>query len=424
MCLANFRGAARAASNRSWTVKKTLTFSLALAVCACGGSDSTKFNQNPNCQPGTGTTLNASCNPGFTQTAPNKPGTIYVTFSGEGLGVDGLPFPGNGVDPAFVDGWSVTFDELLIVVGNFRLAPGALQSADQSQVGSPVATKAGPYVLDMHKPSGFGVDKGGAGVQAGGIFKWDTDDSGRSFDTSIRYAFSYDVVKAAYPATQVNLTSAQFADYALMVQNGWSKLYRGTATFSGSANYPNAAVQAKFAALPSTVHFIMGWNDSGGHLNCINPDFGTGLANRGIQPSANGAVIAQVTQHVDHFFWDKLRDHNDIKLRFDPIAAWAPANTTALNPFDLRTLGSKPLAATFADGSPLPDRGPFQTTTYACGGTRPCAQVTLNLNGVTTVPGLANFIAFSSQSQMHMNADGLCYDVGQHSSDPFYAPGL
>ena len=412
-------------------MKKTLGFSLALVVCACGGSSSNPNQSiNPTCPPGTGTTLNTSCDPGFTQTAPNKPGSIYVTFSGESLGVNGLPFPGNGTDPAFVDGWSVSFDELLVIVGNFRLSPGATQSADQSVVSSPVAAKAGPYVLDTHKPNGF---VGRDGVEpAGGIFKWDTDDSGRAFDTNTRYAFSYDVVKAVYPATQVNLTQAQFADYALMVQKGWSKLYRGTATYFGTGTYtPDPAVQAKFAAMPTTVYFMMGWNDAGGHINCINPDFGNGedLANRGVQPSTNGAVIAQVTQHVDHFFWDKLRDHNDIKLRFDPVAAWAPANTTAGSPFDLRTLGTRPLAATFSDNTPLPDRGPFETAGYTCGGERPCAQVTMNLNGVPSapnVPGLANFMAFSAQSQMHLNADGLCYDVGQHSTDPggFFVPGI
>ena len=412
-------------------MKKTLAFSLALAVCACGGSSSNP-NATPSttCPPGTGTTLNASCDPGFTQTAPNKPGTVYVTFSGETLGVDGLPFPSTG-DPAFVDGWAVTFDEILVVVGNFKLSPGALQSTDQSVISAPVATKSGPYVLDMHKPNGF-VGKDGT-EPAGGIFKWDTDDNGRAFDNNTRYAFTYDVMKAAYPATQVNLSPAQFADYALMVQNGWSKIYRGTATYAGTGTFPDPAIQAKFAAMPTTVHFMMGWNDSGRHVNCINPDFGAGsstagedLNNRGVQPNSNGAVIAQATLHVDHFFWDKLKDHDDIKLRFDPIAAWAPANTTAANPFDLRTLGSKPLAATFSDGTPLPDRGPVQTSGYQCGGERPCAQVTMNLNGVPSgnVPGLANFIAFSSQTQMHLNADGLCYDTGQHPADPFFAPGI
>lgn len=408
-------------------MKKTLAFAVALA-CACGSSDN-KPNQNPNCQPGSGTTLNGTCDPGFTQTAPNKPGSIEVTFSGETLGVQGLPFqPVNAGDPVFVDGWNMAFDELLVVVGNFRLSPGATQSADQSVIATPVATMPGPYVVDMHKPSGF-VGKDGE-EPAGGIFKWDTDDSGKAFDNNTRYAFSYDVVKATYPATQVNLTSDQFVDYALMVQNGWSKLYRGTATYVGTGTYPDATVQAKFAAMPTTVHFVFGWNDAGSHINCINPDFGNGedLANRGVQPSSNGAVIAQATLHVDHVFWDILKEHNDVRLRFDPIAAWAAANTTAASPLDVRTLGSKPLAATFSDGTPLPDRGPYQNVPggYACGGTRPCAQVTMNLNGVTAgvVPGLANFMAFSGQSQMHLNADGLCYDVGQHSTDPFYIPGL
>ena len=54
--------------------------------------------------------------------------------------------------------------------------------------------------------------------KAGGIFVWNTDDSGKAFDTSTRYSFSYDVIKAQYPATQVNLTSDQFADYDTMVQ--------------------------------------------------------------------------------------------------------------------------------------------------------------------------------------------------------------
>jgi len=403
-------------------VKKTLVCALALA-CACGSSSSS-HNQNPNCQPGTGTTLNASCDPGFTQTAPNRPGSIEVTFSGEQFGESGLPFPGTPGDPVFVDGWSVTFDELLVVVGNFRLAPGATQSPDQRQVGTPVATMFGPYVLDMHKPGGFiGAD---GKEPAGGIFKWDADDGGNAFDNNTRYSFSYDVKKATYPATQVNLSASQFADYALMVQNGWSKLYRGTATYAGTGTYPDPAVQAKFAALPSTVHFVFGWNDAGGHINCNNPAFGTPPAGRGVQPNSSGAVIAQVTQHVDHVFWDILKEHNDVKLRFDPVAAWARANTTVANPFDLRTLATKPLAATFSDGTPLPDRGPVQTAGYACGGTRPCAQVTMNLNGVPAgnIPGLANFMAFSVQSQMHLNADGLCYDVGQNAADPFFVPGI
>jgi hypothetical protein len=50
----------------------------------------------------------------------------------------------------------------------------------------------------------------------------------------------------------------------------------------------------------------------------------------------------------------------------------------------------------------------------------------MNLNGVPAgnIAGLGNFMAFSAQSQMHLNADGLCYDVGQHAPDPYFIPGL
>jgi hypothetical protein len=53
-------------------------------------------------------------------------------------------------------------------------------------------------------------------------------------------------------------------------------------------------------------------------------------------------------------------------------------------------------------------------------------QVTLNLNGVPAmdIKGLGDFMAFSAQSQMHLNANGLCYIVGQDASDPFYVPDV
>jgi hypothetical protein len=34
------------------------------------------------------------------------------------------------------------------------------------------------------------------------------------------------------------------------------------------------------------------------------------------------------------------------------------------------------------------------------------------------------FMAFSAQSQMHLNAQGLCYIKGQNPADPFYAPNV
>jgi hypothetical protein len=410
-------------------VKKTYAILLMLAACACGGKNSTNVNAgfDPNCSPAAGSVLNSTCNPGFTQTAPNRPTTIQVTFSGETLAQTGLPFqPVTLGDPVFVDGWNMTFDEVLVVVGNFRLSPGATQYADWSKLNPSVATKSGPYVVDMHKPTGFTGKDGLEPAQA--IFKWDTQDDGSSFDTAQRYAFSYDVMKAAYPVAQVNLTAAQQADYDLMVSKGWSKLYRGTATYVGTGTYPTntgcPTCQAKFAALPKTVKFFFGWNDATSNINCQNSDIGvSGLATRGVQASPSGAYTAQITLHVDHVFWDKVLIEGT-PLHFDPIAAWAPASagTTAV---DLTTILHKPLATTFSDGTPLPDRGQYQNPAYTTDQANP-SQFTLNLNGLppANAPDMINFMAFSAQSQMHLNANGLCYVVGQNASDPFFKPNV
>lgn len=411
----------------------TALASLTLAATACGPAttNTTPDGGTTACTPETGTAaaLNDTYRPCFTQTAPNRPGSIEVTFSGETLGVNGLPFqPANEGDPVFVDGWSMTFEEFLVVVGNVRLQKGATDTAQQNGLTvAPVAEKKGPWVIDVHKPSGF---VGSDGQEpAGGIFKWDAQDDGTAFDSSALYALSYATAKASKPATQVNLTKGQFPDYDLMVQHGWSKFLRGTATYVGAGHYADAALEAKFAALPKTVHFTFGWNDATSYLNCVNPDNGSGdgagedLKNRGIRVNTSGASLAQITLHVDHLFWDILR-REGTPLRFDPIAAWAPADT-GTTPLELSTL-AHPLATTFGDGTtPLPDRAPVQNVPggYTSDQANP-SQIVLGLGGVPSanVSTIAQFMAFSSQSQLHLNADGLCYVVGQNETDPFFKP--
>jgi hypothetical protein len=229
-----------------------------------------------------------------------------------------------------------------------------------------------------------------------------------------------------------------------MVANKWDKYIEARAVFQGSGLYPDAAIESKFESLaggvfdsttgmytnPPEVHFIFGWDDHTSSINCINPFNGNmdeaNLANRGIQVDSNGAVIAQVTIHTDHVFWDKLKLEGT-PLRMDYIAVWAGSDTIA-TPLDLGMLGDKPIATTFADGTPLPDRAPYlnnPTGTFTSDQANP-AQVTLNLNGVTAsnIAGLSNFMAFSAQSQTHLNANGLCYIVGQNASDPFYMPDV
>ena len=414
-------------------------FVCGLAVAGCGSNS----NENVNAVSfPAGTTKLASPVITFTMTSPNKPQSVEVTFSGETLGINGLPFqPVNAGDPYFVDGWNMAIDEDIVVVGN--LALNTMPTKDQTwyDMGPQVASKAGPYVFDAHQAAGF-VGKDGV-EPASPMFVWDTEDDGTAFDPSQRYAFSYDTLVASYPAWNLNLTAQGQADYDLMVQNGWDKFIRGTATYAGTGTYTNsadpnaAAAQAKFAAFPTTVHFTLGWKDATSLTNCINNDLGdeADLANRGIVIFPDSAAIAQVTMHVDHVFWDKLKQEG-AALRFDPIAAFAPQDTST-TPFNLNTFHGQHLLTTFADGTPLPDRAPFQPNPSPNAGantpddTQPNPlQVTLNLNGVTAPDGsafpddLVQFMAFSAQSQMHLNAMGLCYIKGQNPADPYYAPNV
>jgi hypothetical protein len=403
----------------------------ALATAGCGSGSSTNPNAGPPF-PADAKLVTPTIN--FTMTSPNTPLSVEVTFSGETLGINGLPFePVNQGDPYFVDGWNMSIDEDLVVIGKLML--NAMPTQDQTwyDMGPVVATKAGPYAFDAHQAAGF-VGKDGV-EPASPMFVWDQEDDGSSFDSGQRYAFSYDTVVASYPAWNLNLTSQGQADYDLMVQNGWDKFLRGTATYVGTGTYPDAATQAKFAAFPTTVQFVMGWNDATSNLNCVNADLGdeADLANRGIVVFPDSAAVAQVTMHVDHVFWDKLKQEG-AALRFDPIAAFAPADTTT-TPFDLNTFHTQHLLTTFADGTPLPDRAPYEPnpSPNAAAVTSDDAQpnplqVTLNLNGVTAPDGSAfpddivQFMAFSAQSQMHLNAQGLCYIKGQNPADPYYAP--
>ena len=423
-------------NNTKMTMVASVVCTLAAASCSGSGNSNSNDPQSPPAGAKlTAPTIN------FTMQSPNTPLSVEVTFSGETLGINGLPFqPVNQGDPYFVDGWNMTIDEDIAVVGNIAL--NAMPTEDQTwyDVGPQVAHKVGPYVFDAHQAAGF-VGKDGV-EPASPMFVFNRQDDGSSFDSSQRYAFSYDTIVAAYPAWNLNLTTQGQADYDLMVSNGWNKFIRATATYVGTGTYSDAndpaagaAAQANFAKLPTTVTFTMGWNDATSNTNCVNADLGDegDLANRGVVIFPDQAAIAQITMHVDHLFWDKLKQEG-AALRFDPIAAFAPADTST-TPFSLNSFHSQHLLAIFADGSPLPDRAPFQPNPSPNAGANTPddvqpnpLQVTFNLNGVTAPDGsafpddLVQFMAFSAQSQMHLNAQGLCYIKGQNPADPFYAP--
>ncbi len=413
-------------------MKRAILMGVAAALAACGSGSSSNHG-GPICQQDGGLCPSTSFDAGF-NAQTSIPNSVGVTFSGETLGISGLPFqPVNQGDPYFVDGWNVSFSEYIFVVANVRLNPDPLKDETWQDMGSPsVAVKAGPFVMDAHQAAGF---KGKDGVEpASGLFLWTQQDDGSAFDTSVRYAFSYDEVKAQVPAYNVNLTDAELPDYDLMVQKGWDKFIRGTATYVGTGTYANttdpdagAIAQAHFAALPTTVNFAFGWNDSTSMLNCVNYDWTNSednLADRGVETNPSGTYIAQITMHTDHVFWDKLRQEG-ANLRFDPIAAYAPLDGGTL----LINDSPQKIETTFSDGLKLPDRAPFQPNpspnagAIGSDGTGDGTQVILNVHGTTGLADALNvFMAFSAQSQSHLNAQGLCYIVEQNASDPFFSP--
>ena len=113
-------------NSRNKFIPILLSCGTSLIACGGGSSDNTDAPKGIDAGSGSGSGLNplGSFDPGFTSTSPNKPLSIEVTISGETLGENGLPFqPVNQGDPQFVDGWSVTFEKYIVVIGNVRLSP-------------------------------------------------------------------------------------------------------------------------------------------------------------------------------------------------------------------------------------------------------------------------------------------------------------
>src|SRR5512145_2014859 len=131
-----------------------------------------------------------------------KSGELQVTVSAEGLGAHGYAFPpAAGQEVAFVDGWAVTFERIIVAIGNVRLSEMPDKNpGDQSVVGLEVVTRKGPFILDL-KTAGNATHKGGAGKVA---VRLPIDDLKGLFDLEQRYAFGYDLVAATADATFVN----------------------------------------------------------------------------------------------------------------------------------------------------------------------------------------------------------------------------
>ncbi|MDP9150932.1 MAG: hypothetical protein M3O36_13460 [Myxococcota bacterium] len=444
-----------------WIASAVVVPSLALAAFGAGGCSSSSSNAKTpgSCASSDGGTGALPGN-GFTTqafTPPCDPGAGGILFSasGEVLSLGGFKFPPNGpVDTYMVDGWNFVLTEYLTVFDHITLwdNPNAVPT-DQSQHGGVVAHVDGPWVADLHK-GGPLSGKGGAGEQATPIAAIGAMDNGRAFDPATTYGFGFSTVAApANGAKNVNLDSSQADDYAYMVQNGYSVLYVGTATWAGGAGNglgPCTSTSAgsagpgldagvaeggseaglaasagyDFTKLPPSFQFRMGFNTPTHYVNCQN---GTDLSGmgvngeahpRGVQVKGNQSIVAQVTIHMDHPFWESFAENSP--LHWDQIAAQylgAPG-VPVVHTEDMK--GVSFLAFTDKGGTPLPWRNcSGGNYTPPGNGQMSFDPLTVPVDPSATDPSKAlrdyyDYMRYTQATQGHLNSQGLCFIARQY----------
>ncbi len=399
----------------------------------------------------------------FAYPADPGPGAFYVTISGESNALTGYPFPPDNFssDTYLPDGWEFQILEYIVVVDKITLWQNPDLSADQSQHGAQVAHLDGPFVVDLHK-GGKIVGQGGYPELATplGAITSQNDNGDQPFDTTggTRYGFGFSTVPATYAAENVNLDSSEAADFALMVQKGYSVFYRGTAVWKGDdPSNPYSCVQTNAGAgedaglvddgdagVPTytdggydfslidklTFSFTLGFSTPTNYVNCQNmtgggqPLPGEDYA-RGVAAQASQSTTAQVTVHMDHPFWESFQE--DTPVHWDDIAAQyvgSTANPVPVNTEDFVGVRFHPWFD--KTGTPLPWRNCVGSN-YSPPGNGQMFFSTLSVPidpqaACTGAPGqdyskdvcpdirdYYDYIRYTQSTQGHLNSQGLCF---------------
>jgi len=354
-------------------------------------------------------------------------GSVQLTASGEVLALGGYVFPPTSADaPAFVDGWELRFDKVLVTIDKITLSEAPdTAPADQARTGKLVAEVDGPWAVDLHK-GGPLSGKGGSDEQALAIatLTGQNRNADEPFDPTVRYAFGYDLVAAATKAQRLNI-DADDPDYAEMIDSGYVVYYLGHATWKGgTCSSTNPAFD--FSSLPTTVHFRLGFRSPTSYVNCQNPDndpakaLGEEEHQRGIQIKDTGTTVAQVTVHTDHHFWQSIV--HDSPAHFDPFAALAKS-AQGESVVNLEDAIGVDYTAFRAGGQLLPWR------TCADGYTPPntARQMGYDSLGVPHNPSgspsvvlrdFADYLTYNQSTQGHLDSDGLCFVQRNYASPP------
>jgi hypothetical protein len=307
---------------------------MTLGMLACSNTHSSSGNSSGQTN-GDGDHPRADAGHGLLKfTPPDDPGKggVLFTASGEALALTGYAFPpAQDGDPSFVDGWAIHFDRLLVTLDGIRLSENPdTVPGDQSKTGKVVAEVDGPWAVDLaHADPGYLLGKGGPGEEAVPLaaLSSQNQNGNRGFATDgTRYAFGFDVVKASPDLTpyNVNLDTAAEDDYQTMRTDGCTVLYVGTATFKGDKTDPDCYPDSR-KTWPDIVDFKLCFKSPTTYDNCQNPDndpaspFPDEEHERGVAFKDSSSVVAQVTLHTDHPFWDSVI--HDSPAHFDQFAA-------------------------------------------------------------------------------------------------------
>jgi hypothetical protein len=365
--------------------------------------------------------------------SPSPMGGVQFTASGEVLAFSGYGFPPATLkDPAFVDGWQISFDRLLVTFDNINLSENPDKSpTDQAQTDQMVAQVKGPWAVDLHK-QGELPGKGGAGETAvkltDAVIRNQNLNRNAQFDETKRYAFGFDIVAATASAKKINLDAAGLTDYNDMVSKGQTVLYVGTATFKGGSSCITKDATYDFTKLPTTVKFKFGFKSPTSYNNCQNKDndpaapFPKEEHQRGVYLKNRDETLLQATVHTDHPFWESFV--HDSPPHFDQLAAQAKKQADGSYLVTLDDVANVDFTA-FSDSAQPPHPLPWRSclSSYDLSPGNPMSFDTLGIpyvpngNPTQALRGYAGYMTYSQSTQGHLNADGLCF-VSRHYPSP------
>lgn len=216
----------------------------------------------------------------FSVAACDSTGRVQVFVAAEDTIPEGL-VPGSEEEHIH-DGWTVSYDKFIAVVGNFR---AGRSSAPAARLAEPKA-----YVIDMKSLPTNGLVL--ATFENVAAERWDK--------------VGYDLPNASAATLKAEVTSQ--ADHDRMVQNGWSVYFEATLTRSDGTScnptapgdcVPRPSLKVKFGLKAGT-----------SYDGCAPPEGDAGFA-----VPTGGSAQVKPTLHGDHWFFTNLTQGAEITER-------------------------------------------------------------------------------------------------------------